>query len=243
VVDNSEGRPDKESDLSLNKLSEVLSDPNTDPERKLRAAEALILGSRSLNQSVQFEVVALLADFIKKPVDMLTRKYSFLSSQDVEDVTQEVLYRLLSSRKLSQFDTSRGSFKSFLFIITKSEVFNYLRGPATRVFRTLYHDSPVLETLFKESRNDDETEPGKYDEVLEALRQIVETQLTDRERQVFNSISGVDDVISMQELAMNMDVTEAHFRVLKFRVLRKLRRLLVERFPWLGEFTTDGESE
>ncbi|THB65371.1 MAG: sigma-70 family RNA polymerase sigma factor [Desulfovibrio sp.] len=144
---------------------------------------------------------------IRKAVHWTLRRYGVDEPADVEDVCQEVMYRLfLGERKLlSTYDPERGTFKTWLAIVSRSTAVDYLRRREAVRFLPL-----------------DEVEPAALEpDMGERLLDLPQGVLSPRQRSVIRML--FEDNLSTGEVAEKMDVHPQTIRSLRHTSLAKLR--------------------
>ena len=135
-------------------------------------------------------------------------KHGLREQADVEDVCQEVLYRLFlgERRLLATYDPERGSFKTWLAIVARSTAVDYLRRREASRFLPL-----------------EEAELAARDpEVGERLLNLPAGVLSPRQRAVLRLL--FEEGLDAGEVAERLDVHPQTIRSLRHSGLAKLRR-------------------
>lgn len=151
-----------------------------------------------------------------------------LSNADAADVLQEVFSSL--SRNVERFEQrANGSFRGWLWVMTRNQLANYFRRRSKNVQAAGGTDAWQKLAAHAESLPDD---PSEFTEAqqMNALHhrglEIVKSEFEKRSWAIFERV--VIDDVATTDVADEFDITTNAVRQTKSRILRRLRQVLGE---------------
>lgn len=144
-------------------------------------------------------------DLIKNVVGKFLRtKYNNVSSYDVDEIFQEVAFKILRNGYISKYSSEKSSLNTWLYIISRSVSIDYMRK-----MKCIYI-------------NVDEFEDVAEFEKDEISFSIPEDLLSKRQSEVIRMIFWGD--LKAVEVAQHLGITARTVRSLKHQAILKLRR-------------------
>jgi RNA polymerase sigma factor (sigma-70 family) len=146
-----------------------------------------------------------------------------LQDADAADLMQEVLRSVASAAHRLEYDPARGTFRGWLFTITRNKVFNFLEGRSRRLVGS--GDSGVQDRLEQHAANGDLSGDWEAD-----YQRTLAAQAMDRIRAEFQPatwqaflLTSVEGVAPAQAAA-RVGLSVGAVYVAKSRVIARLRR-------------------
>ncbi|MBL8814931.1 MAG: sigma-70 family RNA polymerase sigma factor [Planctomyces sp.] len=149
-----------------------------------------------------------------------------VSEADAADVLQEILKGLVSS--LHRFEHRHvGSFRAFLWVLTRNQLARYFRSKSQREAAAGGTDAWLRMATVAEALSEDpdpQTGPGQLNELTQRAIRAVQAEFEPRTWQMFWQT--VVNLRPTSEVATEFGVHTAAVRQARSRVLRKLREFL-----------------
>ncbi len=147
-----------------------------------------------------------------------------LQDADAADLMQEVLRSLSTAARRLEYDPARGSFRGWLFTVTRNKIFNFLEGRSRRVLGS--GDSRVQERLEQEAGPDgDLSAEWEADYQRRLVAQAMDTIKTEFQPSTWEAfvLTAVQDE-SPQQAAARVGLSVGAVYVAKSRVIARLRQ-------------------
>lgn len=155
-------------------------------------------------------------------------RFHQLSQADAADVTQDVLYKLVSAIQSFRYDSSRGRFRSWLKTVTRNALRDYVRESKRAAQGT--GDTATLRLLSEvgDQRFEDElaalVEAEAQHELLKSAEEQVQTVVSPHTWQAY--VLTVHEKCSARDAAARLNLRVTDVYVAKSRVISRLKQLV-----------------
>jgi RNA polymerase sigma factor (sigma-70 family) len=145
-----------------------------------------------------------------------------LSEHDAQDVTQQVLIGLFRSFQKNRYDPAKGTFRPWLFVVTRNAIDTHFRNRGNRPHAQLFEDDRVADDLTNEIATR---------ELLSIALERVKGSENASDWELFELIE--QKGLATRDVATQCGVTPAHV----YRVVYRLRMKLAEAIRELDDAT------
>jgi len=158
------------------------------------------------------------ARLLREHAKMISRSYSIVPGQHVEDVVQDVLIKLQSAETMKRLRAA-GSPAGYIAVMMRNAFLDALRRDQRERSRFLSTEGLTLVAPDERAQSSTATGPGMPWEILR--------ELSPDERRLLNMRFWLD--MSLLEIAKELGISYSAAAVRSFRALKKTRQLLEER--------------
>jgi RNA polymerase sigma factor (sigma-70 family) len=181
--------------------------------------ESLLFGLKNKDQLAWARVAKLYAPLIRH----WCKNLGVSSSQDCDDVCQEVLVKVILHSGSFRARYPKGSLRGWLQRVTRHVVFDFFSNGK----RMIPTDPGTME-LILQSPIDDFDEPSVSDSAIKQLyvraMEILEKNSKPNSWNVFRTLIETND--SYEKVAEHHNMTLGNVRIIKFRMLKRLKEIV-----------------